>query len=65
VLAATPHRVKPGPEDYLSAYRLLRYPDAVLLEASRSLGDMRAKGDRNPVLALIAPLVSGLAAFLG
>ena len=64
VLGATPHRVKPGPEDYLPAYHLLRYPDAVLLEASRSLAGMRTQGDRNPVLALIVPLLSGLAGLL-
>lgn len=65
VLAATTHRVKPGPEDYLPAYHLLRYPDAVLLEASRSLASMRTRGDRNPVLALVALLISGLAGLLG
>jgi hypothetical protein len=65
VLGATPHRVKPGPEEYLPAYHLLRYPDAVLLEASNSLAGMRAQGDRNPVLALVACLSAGLAVLLG
>ena len=65
VLAATVHRVKPGPEDYLPAYHLLRYPEGVLLEASRSLVGIRAQGDRNPVLAVTLPLLSGLAALLG
>ena len=65
VLAATAHRVKPGPEDYLPAYHLLHYPEAVLLEASRSLAGMRTQGDRNPVLALVVPLLSGLAGLLG
>lgn len=65
VLAAATHSVKPGPEDYLPAYHLLRYPEAVLLEASRSLVGMRTQGDRNPVLALIVPLLSGLAGVLG
>ena len=64
VLAGATHRVRPGPEDYLPAYHLLRYPEAVLSEASRSLAGMRAQGDRNPVLALIAPWISGLAALL-
>lgn len=64
VLAAATHRVRPGPEDYLPAYHLLRYPEAVLSEASRSLAGMRAQGDRNPVLALIAPWIAGLAALL-
>ena len=65
VLATTAHRVKPGPEDYLPAYHLLHYPEAVLLEASRSLAGMRTQGDRNPVLALVMPLLSGLAGLLG
>jgi len=63
-LAAVEHRVRPGREDYLPAYHLLRYPDAVLSEASRSLSGMRTQGDRNPVLALIAPCVCGLAVLL-
>jgi len=65
VLAATVHRVKPGPEDYLPAYHLLHYPEAVLSEASRSLAGMRTQGDRNPVLALVMPLLSCLAGLLG
>jgi len=65
VLAATTHHVKPGPEDYLPAYHLLHYPEAVLLEASRSVAGMRTQGDRNPVLALVVPLLSGLAGLLG
>lgn len=65
VLAAAEHRAKPGPEDYLPAYHLLHYPGAVLSEASRSLAGMRAQGDRNPVLALIAACTSALAALLG
>jgi hypothetical protein len=65
VLAATTHRVKPGPEDYLPAYHLLHYPEAVLLEASRSMAGMRTQGDRNPVLALVVPLLSGLTWLLG
>jgi glycosyltransferase involved in cell wall biosynthesis len=65
VLAATTHRVKPGPEDYLPAYHLLHYPEAVLAEASRSLAGMRTRGDRNPVLALVGPLLLGLAGLLG
>ncbi|HXZ54504.1 MAG TPA: glycosyltransferase [Burkholderiales bacterium] len=64
VLAATEHRVRPGPEDYLPAYHLLRYPDAVLSEASRSLAGMRTRGDRNLLLALTVPLLSGLAGLL-
>ena len=64
VLAAAAHSVKPGPEDYLPAYHLLRYPDAVLSEASRSLAGMRAQGDSNPVLALVVPLLSALAGLL-
>lgn len=65
VLGATAHRVKPGPEDYLAAYHLLRFPEAVLAEASRSLAGMRTQGDRNPVLALVVPLLSALAGLLG
>jgi hypothetical protein len=64
VLATTAHRVKPGPEDYLPAYHLLHYPEAVLSEASRSLAAMRTQGDRNPVLALVGPLLSGMAGLL-
>ena len=60
ILAASTHRVRPGTEDYLPAYHLLRYPAAVVSEASRSLAGMRAEGDRNAVLALIAPLLSAL-----
>jgi len=65
VLAATTHRVKPCPEDYLPAYHLLRYPEAVLSEASRSLAAMRAQGDGNPVLTLVGRLLSVLAGLLG
>jgi glycosyltransferase involved in cell wall biosynthesis len=65
VLAATTHRVKPGPEHYLPAYHLLHYPEAVLSEASRSMAGMRTRGDRNPVLALVVPLLSGVAGLLG
>jgi hypothetical protein len=65
VLSKTQHRVRPGPEDYLPAYHLLHYPDAVLLEASRSMKALRSRGDRNPILALVVPLLSGLARLLG
>lgn len=61
VLAGSSHRVNPGPEDYLPAFHLLRYPAAVLMQASRSLTAMRARGDANPALALMTPLVSALA----
>jgi hypothetical protein len=64
-LSAAERLVKPGPEDYLPAYHELRYPEAVMLEASRSLAGMKAQGDRNPVLALLVPVLSGLARMLG
>ncbi len=64
ILAASTHRVRPGTEDYLPAYHLLRYPAAVVSEASRSLAAMRAEGDSNAVLALIAPLLSALGGLL-
>jgi len=64
-LSAAEHRVRPGPADYLPAYHELRYPEAVMLEASRSLAGMKAQGDRNPVLALLVPVLSGLARMLG
>jgi glycosyltransferase involved in cell wall biosynthesis len=64
ILAASTHRVRPGTEDYLPAYHLLRYPAAVVSEASRSLAGMRAEGDKNAVLALIAPLLSALGGLL-
>jgi glycosyltransferase involved in cell wall biosynthesis len=62
-LAATTHSKRPGPEDYLPAYHLMRYPEAVLSEASRSLTEMRTR-DRNPVLALVVALVLPLAGLL-
>src|SRR5262249_42157975 len=64
VLEASTHRVRPGTEDYLPAYHLLGYPAAVVSEASRSLAGMRAKGDSNAALALIAPLLSALGSLL-
>lgn len=64
VLAAAAHRVKPGPEDYLPAFHLLRYPEAVLVEAKRSLSAMRTDGDRNPALAVVLAVLSGLAGAL-
>ena len=64
ILAASTHRVRPGTEDYLPAYHLLRYPAAVVSEASRSLAGMRAEGDSNAVLALTAPLLSALGCLL-
>ncbi|MFM9972790.1 MAG: glycosyltransferase [Burkholderiales bacterium] len=63
-LSGLAHQVRPGPEDYLPVYHLLRYPDGVLDQAVKSLFWMRANGDRNPVLAIVYPALRVLTAIL-